>query len=271
MWVQNKRGLEVKKLANFAGSFYPDNPSSLMRFFDYFDEIYSGNFEAEKLKPKIVIAPHAGYVYSGFTASTAYKALKNSTPKTVVVIAPSHKVLFDGFSICNYSSFATPLGDIESDLDLIRSINKRFSNICVEKAHIEHSSEVHFPFIKHYLNGTKIVEIIYSNINPSDLAVVIEFILDRNDIGIVISSDLSHFYDEKTANYLDIFCIEAIKNQNIDLMKTPCEACGARGIVAAINCAKKYQLKPKILDYRTSAEASGDKSSVVGYLSAYFY
>lgn len=261
----------MSKKTSFAGSFYPNEKAELTRYFDYFDEIYNQNFTHHNDKPRIIIAPHAGYVYSGFTASTAYKALANSKPKTVVVIAPSHRVMFNGFSICDYTQYKTPLGDLESDLDLIRSIKEKFNSSCVEKAHIEHSSEVQLPFIKRYINGAKAIEIIYSNIDPDDLEKLIAFILEDSGNSVVISSDLSHFYNEKTANQLDSYCIKAVEDLDVDLINNPCEACGGKGIAAAINYAKKMSLKSKVVDYRTSGDVTDDKTSVVGYMSGYIY
>ncbi|MFA7070733.1 MAG: AmmeMemoRadiSam system protein B [Sulfurimonas sp.] len=254
----------MKKEMSFAGSFYSQDRADILEMFKHFDKLYEKHFTPIDAKPKIILVPHAGHIYSGFTASVAYKTLQNTNPKTAIILAPSHRVLFDGFSTSNYSSFKTPLGDITSDDELIKDKPHH------PKAHIEHSSEVQLPFIKHYLPNTKVVEIIYSDTTTDELLALIEKPLSLKDVVLIVSTDLSHFHTQKEANSIDSFCIKALLELNSSLIQNPCEACGAKGFKTAIEYAKKHSLTPKLLDYRTSADVSGDTSSVVGYMSGYF-
>jgi len=111
--------------------------------------------------------------------------------------------------------------------------------------------------------------LIYSNYSPLKLKEIINYLI-KNNILVVISSDLSHYYDLKTANALDNNCLEAVNNQDVQLLKN-CEACGKIGIETLIHSSNELNLTPLIIDYRTSADISGDKTQVVGYMSAIFF
>jgi len=136
--------------------------------------------------------------------------------------------------------------------------------------HAEHSTEVQFPFIKHYLPHAKIVELIYGDVEPKTLSEIIDFILNKEGCGVIISTDLSHFYNLGDANKLDNICLNAIVSLDTDMLENGCEACGKIGIKAMLMSAKKLDLKPHLLDYRTSADVSNDTSRVVGYVSGCF-
>ena len=260
-----KRGMSV------AGAFYPGRAVEIERYFEHFNAMYDENFQLpHPANVKAVIVPHAGYVYSGFTASIAYRVLQQSGIKNFVVIGPSHKVGFNGVSLCDFESYDTPFGEIPQAAALAQSLKEKFYLSCVNQAHQEHSTEVQFPFIKHYLEDVSIVELVYSNIDAGSISEIIDFILTQKDCGVIISTDLSHFYSLENANQLDNLCITAIESLNLNLLHAGCEACGMIGVEAMMRSAKKLDLTPNILDYRTSADASGDEERVVGYMSAYF-
>lgn len=272
-----KRGMSV------AGSFYPARAVELIRYFERFSHDFDeGNCESRgggmghkdstlpKLKSHAVIVPHAGYIYSGYTANIAYRVLANYRIKNFVVIGPSHRVAFEGVSLCDYDSYETPFGDIESSDILVQKLKDKFSLGCMPAVHLEHSTEVQFPFIKHYLGDADIVELVYSDTKPEYISEIIDFVLQQEDCGVIISTDLSHFYTLEDANKLDNVCLSAIDKLDLDMLNSGCEACGMTGVEAMIISAKKLGLKSKILDYRTSADMSGDESRVVGYVSACF-
>ncbi len=252
------------------GTFYPGRDVELKRYFEHFSKVYDENFELPDLKCKAVIVPHAGYIYSGYTANTAYRVLQNSMVKNFVVIGPSHRVAFDGVSLCNFNSYDTPFGEIKSSKSLYEKLVNNFSFISLEEAHVEHSTEVQFPFIKYYLIDVNIVELVYSDTNPQEISKIIDFVLAQDDCGVIISTDLSHFHNLEDANKLDNICLSAIESLDVDLLHSGCEACGKIGVEAMILSAKKLNLNSTILDYRTSADTSNDKSRVVGYVSACF-
>ena len=254
-----------------SGSFYPDDDKELKRYFSHFDGLYNQHFKKTQLNPVALIVPHAGYVYSGYTASVAYKSLPNYDVMTYVIIGPSHKIAFDGVSICEADIYKTPLGNIQSDTTFKDELKNKFNLKNTQEAHREHSTETQFPFIKHYQKNAKIIELVYSNIDAQKLSKIIDYILNKKNTNVIISTDLSHFYNEQDARQLDDICLNAIKNQDFKILHSGCEACGKKGVEALMLSAMNLDLKYKFLDYRTSADFSQDESSVVGYMSALFY
>lgn len=261
----------MKREMSVAGSFYPDNTSELTRYFEHFNKMYDKDQTLPNLKSKAIIVPHAGYIYSGYTANIAYRILEKSDIKKFVVIGPSHKVAFNGITLCDFNSYTTPFGDIENDDNLSQKLKNKFSLNCLQKAHSEHSTEVQFPFIKHYIPDAKIVELVYSRIDAEYISEIIDFVLEQKNCGVIISTDLSHFYNLEEANQLDLICLDAVQNQNIQKLDSGCEACGITGVKAMLQSANRLNLSSHILDYRTSADASDDTTRVVGYMSALFF
>jgi AmmeMemoRadiSam system protein B len=264
--------MSIRK-ASVAGQFYPDTKEQIDNFFEYFENILSdSDFDNRllEIRPKAMIVPHAGYVYSGFTASVAYQIASNHDYDRVIVIGPSHKVAFNGISISEFDSYETPSGNIDIDSEYINILKDKFNFDFFESVHQEHSTETQVPFIKHYINKP-LVEMVYSNYGDSSLANILKFLLADSANLVLISTDLSHFYDIKKANTLDNICMHAIANLDIKSFDDGCEACGMIGIKALVEASKELELDVKMLDYRTSADASGDSSSVVGYLSAIVY
>jgi len=259
-----KRGMSV------SGTFYPARPEELERYFKHFSDLYDEDNILPLATCRAVIVPHAGYIYSGYTANIAYKLLQQSSAKNFVVIGPSHRVAFDGLSLGKFESYETPFGDINRADDLHEKLQEKFELTCRDDAHAEHSTEVQFPFIKYYLSDVNIVELVYSNAKSVDISKIIDFVLAQDDCGVIISTDLSHFYSLEDAKKKDNICLEALDTLNINKLGFGCEACGILGVEAMMISAKKLELTSNILDYRTSADASEDKSRVVGYMSAYF-
>ncbi|CAA6825289.1 MAG: COG1355, Predicted dioxygenase [uncultured Sulfurovum sp.] len=256
-----RRELAVK------GQFYPAKASEITSMI----EAYNAKDSQEvHLHSRALIVPHAGYIYSGFTANKALKLLRNSEITRVVVIGPSHKVAFRGTSVAMYDVYETPLGALTIDTTFIAELSKNFDMKFLHQAHHEHSTEVQMPFIKYYRPDISVVELVYGKENPSTLANIIDYILEDKSTAVVISTDLSHYYDNDKANRLDNICIDAVKTMDVAKLKQGCEACGKIGIEAMLMVAKQQGLSPVVLDYRTSADAGLDKSEVVGYMSATF-
>lgn len=253
-----------------AGAFYPARENEIERYFEHFNTVYDEQASLPNVKSKAVIVPHAGYMYSGYTASIAYRVLQNSNVKTFAVIGPSHRVAFEGISLCGAQSYATPFGSIAGSGELVEELRENFNLRTILNPHAEHSTEVQFPFIKRYLSNVNIIELVYGSVEPEFLSRVIDFILKKEDCGVIISTDLSHFHTLEDANILDRICQNSIKNLDVERLHRGCEACGMTGVEAMLRSAKKLGLHSQILDYRTSADASDDTNRVVGYLSAYF-
>lgn len=260
----------MKREMSVNGAFYPDDAKELLRYFEHFTKVYDESLTLPILNSRAVIVPHAGYIYSGFTANIAYRLLAQNKVKTYVVIGPSHKLAFKGISLLDFESYATPFGEIAHDATLSVKLKKKFSLLSITDAHKEHSTELQFPLIKHYLDNAKIVELVYSQLDPQELSHIINYILQDENYGVIISTDLSHFYTQEKANMLDTICLNALKNLDVEKLQSGCEACGFTGVKAMMLSAKQLSLKTEILDYRTSADTSNDKSKVVGYMSACF-
>ena len=261
--------------AAVAGQFYPASCSDISKQISDFNAIFD-KIEIDKellsVKPRAVIVPHAGYIYSGFTANMAYRFLEKSKAKRIVVIGPSHHHYFKGISASHFESYETPCGEIEIDNPYLFALAKEFNIGFEPKAHTqEHSTEVQMPFIKHYFPNDKVIELIYGDIEVTVLENIIDALLSNPENLVVLSTDLSHFHNMEVAKKLDYSCLKAVEALSVETFHDGCEACGGIGIQALILVAKKYKLNSKLLDYRTSADASGDKSSVVGYMSAMFY
>lgn len=256
------------------GQFYPANPDDIQAMLEHYNQILEEHLKKGEgvldLKPRAVIVPHAGYVYSGFTANIALRLLSNSDIKRVVVIGPSHRVYLKGTSISEFDTYHTPLGAMYIDQSLVEDLKERFDLDFIPDAHHEHSTEVQIPFVKTYTPDVSVVELVYGDESPAKLADVIEYLLADPETAVVISTDLSHYYDIKKANELDSICLDAVKKLSTAELHQGCEACGKIGVEAMLIAAKKVGLRSILLDYRTSADASGDESQVVGYMSAAF-
>lgn len=257
-----------------AGSFYPAQPDEIEGMIGRFNTVLESHPEVRErfdaLQGRAVIVPHAGWVYSGFTANIAHRLLSQSNPDTVVVIGPSHRVGFDGVSIAKADLYQTPLGELRIDTERVNDLQRLFHLPYFPDAHHEHSTEVQMPFIKHYMGNAKVIELVYAYADPSHIAPIIDYLLGLKDTAIVISTDLSHYYSLEQAKRLDAICLEAIRSENTAMLHQGCEACGAIGVEAMLSVARARGLESVVLDYRTSADASGDKSRVVGYASALF-
>lgn len=265
---------EIRRAGN-KGRFYPADPVQIDEMIDYWNHTIDENIKDKSiwsLKPKAIISPHAGYIFSGFTANIAHRLLANTGAKRIIVIGPSHHVYIKGVSISKFAKYDTPYGYLEIDTNYIQKLQEEFNFDFESQAHfLEHSTETQMPFIKKYNPDVKIVELIYGNIHYTKLYQIIKFILKDPINAVVISSDLSHFHNLETAEAIDQNCLTGVANKNLAILSSDCEACGITGIKAIIEAAIKFNLKTKLLDYRTSADASKDEARVVGYMSAAIY
>jgi len=262
----------TKRVAKNAGSFYPATKNEIENLIDMFNKALNKREDINeilKLKPKAIISPHAGYIYSGYTANVAHRVLANKDVKRVVVIGPSHHIYFKGVSGSFYDLYETPIKDMQIDVEYLNVIDKNFGIDFVPEAHyLEHSTETQMPFIANYQPNVKVIELIYGDDSLDKLTKIVTWLLEDSLTSVVISTDLSHFYTLEQAKSLDAICINGIANLDNSILDMGCEACGITGIKALNSTAKKLNLKSHILDYRTSADASGDIKKVVGYLSA---
>ena len=257
-----------------AGQFYPAGCEEVKGYLARFEKVLQDNgFEssAVAVTPQMIIVPHAGYVYSGFTADVAFKTAreKRSETQTVVVIGPSHRVYLEGASVARYEAYETPCGTLAVDTALSERLYGQFDFVgFMPEAHREHSTEVQMPFVKHYFPEAAVVEIVYGDVAPSQLTELIDAVLKDARALVVISTDLSHFHTLSEAKGLDTLCMQGVADLDLAGLESGCEACGLLGVKAAVYAANKRGLKSVLLDYRTSADVTKDEGSVVGYLSA---
>lgn len=252
------------------GVFYPSECDEIQHYIAHFNATMPQT--TVDVTPRALIVPHAGYIYSGYTANLAYNLAtqKCHTTKRVIVIGPSHRVYLQGASIALYDAFQTPCKDIAIDLDYSLKLKEQYSFLnFTPQAHSEHSTETQMPFIAHYFSEAKVIEIVYGKLAHEPLSELINTLLEDAQNLVVISTDLSHFHAQEVANKKDKNCIEAINRLDIQSLEQA-EACGIIGVKAIIQSANQLSLKPHFLDYRTSFERTKDASRVVGYTSFVF-
>ena len=273
---------EVKE-ADLAGSWYPASKAQLESQL----KSYLDSANPEKIDGKIlaIIVPHAGYVYSGPVAAYGYKAVEGKRIKTVIVLGFSHRKYFDGISVYGGISWKTPLGEIAVDTDMAEKIilsNPRFrfqKELFVD----ENSVEMQVPFIQMALNDSeiKIVPIAFGSQNYSyaqALAKVIaDIVKDRSDCLIVASTDLSHYHSYQEANLIDrqtIRLLGELKAKGLygEAKMGICEMCGLMPVATILIMAENLGYdRIKELKYANSGDITGEKASVVGYVSAVIY
>jgi MEMO1 family protein len=249
-----------------SGSFYPDKKEEILKYINHFNSVKTNIDTFENIKA--IIVPHAGYIYSGFTANLAYNLVNRKYIKRVIVIGPSHRAYLKGASVALYDEYETPLGNLTIDKEFSQKLIDKYAFLEFnEECEFEHSTETQAPFIKHYFDEVQLVEIVYGEIDYEDLSKVIDEVLEDEQNFVVISTDLSHFYTIEEANKKDNICLNAIDKKDLEMFDY-CEACGKTGVKAIINWAIKNNYETKVLNYCTSADVTKDKSRVVGYTSA---
>ena len=262
-----------------AGYFYPAEKEKLENDISLLLNVA----KSEKSFNKIfgIVSPHAGYVYSGKTAAYVYNLLKDKSYKTVIVISPSHAEYFPGICIYDGDAYETPLGIVEIDQNITDKLTENsklvFRGIQGHKR--EHALEVQIPFLQSVLKDFKIVPIVMgdqSKMFVDHLAEKISKVIDEETL-VVASSDMSHFYDSSEANRLDSVVEQRINEFDFeqllkDLDDHECEACGGGPIAAMMKAASLKNInKSLVINRSDSGDVTGDKSEVVGYLSAVVY
>ncbi|CUT04377.1 AmmeMemoRadiSam system protein B [Candidatus Chrysopegis kryptomonas] len=268
-----------------AGLFYPDVPSILNADIERMFENAKDIIGDKKINGEIkaIIAPHAGYMYSGQTAAVAYSLIRGKDYDTVVVVSPSHREYFDAISIYDGKAYKTPLGEIEIDIELAEKIYEKGKGLIEISSYghkLEHAVEVHLPFLQKALNHFKLVPIVMGD-QKADycfrLGDILGDVLAGRNALLVASTDLSHYYTYDVAVKLDKIVIDDVANFDEvklmdDLEQQRCEACGGGPTVAVMHAAKKLGAdKSEVLYYCNSGDVTGDKTGVVGYLSAVLF
>ncbi len=246
-----------------AGMFYPDDPRELRGEID----TYLGTVAYEGPAPKALIAPHAGYVYSGAIAASAYARLRavRDRIRRVVLLGPAHRVPFRGLAASSAQAFETPLGAIELDQDALTALADLPQVQVLDEAHRrEHSLEVQLPFLQIALTEFTLVPLVVGDASAEDVAEVLERLWGGPETLVVISSDLSHYHDYDTARARDgktTAAIEALRDDVIDYD----DACGRNPVNGLLHVAKARGLHAHTVDLRSSGDTAGPRDQVVGY------
>jgi AmmeMemoRadiSam system protein B len=248
-----------------AGTFYPADASRLRAAVE--SHLAAAGRPHPDRPPKAVIAPHAGYAYSGPVAGHAFASMSEgaSQIRRIVVIGPAHFVPFRGIAVPGAEVFRTPLGDVPVDRDAIEMILDLPQVRAADRPHEpEHALEVELPFLQTVLNDFSLVPLLVGDATPAAVAEVLSWLWGGAETWIVISSDLSHYHDYGTARRLDAGTahkIEALDESGLG----PYAACGHLPIAGLLIEAKRRAMQVERLDLRNSGDTAGPKDRVVGY------
>ena len=249
----------------FAGMFYPDKPQELAAAVKAY--IAAATPPAASAPPKAVIAPHAGYIYSGPIAGTAYAALSTRTAQVerIILLGPSHRVAFTGVATSGASAFETPIGLVAVDQEAASALVAAGLAREVEAAHEnEHSLEVHLPFLKHLFPAARVVPVLAGDNNWPAAQRVLAALWGGDETVIVVSSDLSHYHDYAAAQKIDAGTAKTMERLSAGKVDHE-QACGATGINALLALVAEKGLACATLDLRNSGDTAGPKNRVVGY------
>lgn len=250
--------------AAVAGLFYPADPQELR---DNLSALLAKTTTAPAAgRMRALIAPHAGYIYSGPVAAEAFAALRKEKDwfSRVVVIAPAHRILIPGIVVPSATAFATPLGDLPIDLAGIADVRSlRGVQVDDEPHAAEHAIEVELPFLQAILGSIPIIPLLVGSTRAETVAGAIDQLWDDHTL-VIVSSDLSHYLSYEEARRTDNATALAIENFN-EAAIGPDDACGALPIRGLLIAARRRGFTIERLDLRNSGDTSGNRHSVVGY------
>lgn len=249
--------------AAVSGTFYPDKPAQLQTDI----QLLLSSAPAGSSVPKAIIVPHAGYIYSGSIAASAYAQLVNArnTIKRVVLLGPCHRVPLTGLATSSDDYFETPLGLVPIDRDSITSILKLPQVTEFDLTHQqEHSLEVQLPFLQEVLDEFTLVPLVVGDARADDISEVLETLWGSDETLIVISSDLSHYHDYKTAQTMDNLTCKAIETLDAKSISQE-QACGRNPVLGLLQVAQRHNMKVTTLELKNSGDTAGNKDQVVGY------
>ena len=247
-----------------AGQFFAADGQALRR------QIKEGLAAAQQAYPmpwKAIVAPHAGYRYSGSVAASVYRSLGAIAGKIdkVILLSPAHKKSFEGIATLNADGFDTPLGSVAIfNGGVLRSLSSPGVKLLPEAFNLEHGIETHIPFIKQFLPHAAIVPFVVGRANVDDLSKLIDLFITDPGTLVVVSTDLSHFLNLKEATARDRQTCKKIELFQSSTL-TNADACGFLPLAALLKVAERRDWRVTHLDSKTSADASGNSERVVGY------
>ena len=214
------------------------------------------------------MAPHAGYIYSGPVAATAYRTLepRRREIRRVVLIGPSHRVPFAGLAVPSVDAFATPLGEVPIVAAARQHVAVLPGVVIDDVPHAEeHSLEVQLPFLQYVLGDDwSLIPLVVGRATALDVADVLAALWGGSETAVVISSDLSHYHDYATAAEIDRRTAELIVRREVNSIG-PELACGAYPLRGLLELSRRAELDIELLDLRSSGDTAGDRNKVVGY------
>jgi AmmeMemoRadiSam system protein B len=244
--------------AAVAGTFYPKDPFVLR---DAVETMLRAAPEGPR--PKAIVVPHAGYVYSGPVAASAYARVLGFS--RVVLFGPAHRVFVRGLATSSAHAFATPLGSVPLDREAIADLERLPYVTTSDRAHAEeHSLEVQLPFLQVALAEFSLVPVAVGDATTEEVAKALDLVWGGPETLIVISSDLSHYLDDRRAKELDKQTCEAIEALDPQAIGDE-QACGRMPLRGLLFDAKRRGMSVETLDLRNSGDTSGKRDWVVGY------
>ncbi|MFA6166658.1 MAG: AmmeMemoRadiSam system protein B [Gemmatimonadaceae bacterium] len=261
--------MKTVRRAAVAGMFYPNNSTELEQTLT--DLLAHPEGAALARPPKALIVPHAGYIYSGPIAASAYAQLASlrGRIRRVVLLGPAHYAYVRGLALPDAERFRTPLGEVALDLKGMRQLDAMPQVVrSAEAHHKEHSLEVQLPFLQHVLGVFELLPLAVGEASAEEVAEVLEAVWGGDETLIVISSDLSHFLPDTLARRMDQETVAEIValNSHIEAER----ACGATPINGLMLAARRHGLRAVTLDVRNSSQTAGDPDRVVGYAALAF-
>jgi AmmeMemoRadiSam system protein B len=238
-----------------AGLFYPGDPRALAQTVD---TLLDGAERREVPGLRALVAPHAGYEYSGPVAASAFALVPRKA--RVALLGPSHYLPIEGFAVSGADAWATPLGEV-AVADELREAAVAAGAFVDDAPHREHALEVELPFLQRACAGElEILPVAVGRATPGDVADLIEAL----DVLVVVSTDLSHYFDDATAKRLDRATADAVVRREPETIGDGA-ACGVYALRGLVEYARRADLEVRLLDLRTSADTAGDSDRVVGY------
>ena len=261
--------LAATRPAAVAGMFYPAGELALAR---EVDRLLDGVAPGEAARaPKLLVVPHAGYVYSGAVAAQAYALLApwREQIRRVVLLGPTHRVAVRGIAVPTVSAFQTPLGPVALDTEALARLCELPQVAPDDDVHAqEHSLEVQLPFLQRSLGAFELLPLAVGDVSAAEVAQVLERAWGGDETLIVVSTDLSHYLAYAEARAKDRATVERILR--LDATLDHRQACGATPLAGALLAARAHGLAPRLLDLRNSGDTAGDRSRVVGYCALAF-
>jgi AmmeMemoRadiSam system protein B len=250
-----------------AGLFYAEEPQRLA--IDVADLL--GAAPHTELRAKALVVPHAGYIYSGPVAASAYRLLQNqaSVLRRVILLGPTHRMAVHGLAVPTVASFSTPLGVVALDREAIAQVCALPQVVQSDGPHaMEHALEVQLPFLQAVLGDFQLVPLAVGDASAEEVAEVLEQLWGGEDTVILVSTDLSHYHTYDEARRIDRATVDNILSFGGTLDYD--QACGATPLNGLLRVARRKGLKPHLLDLRNSGDTAGDKDRVVGYAAIAF-